>query len=98
MTTTIQEFVEKLQAKFPAEKNWDAVYYIIEGKRYWKIARHDKCGSPTTGSNSVYAFVDKNTGDLFKPASWSTPAKYARGNINDETGLAACNQYSVRYL
>ena len=27
---------------------------------------------------SVHAFVDKNTGEVYKPASWKSPAKYVR--------------------
>ena len=32
---------------------------------------------------SVYCFVDFSSGDVFKAASWKTPAKHARGNIFD---------------
>lgn len=39
-----------------------------------------------TGSKSVHAFVDNQTGDLLKPATWAAPAKDARGNI--VTGFA----------
>ena len=41
------------------------------GRKYWKI--HD--------GNGVHAFVDRNTGDVFKPAGWSAPAKHVRGSI-----------------
>ena len=27
---------------------------------------------------SVHAFVDRNTGEVFKPASWAAPAKHVR--------------------
>lgn len=47
------------------------------GKRYIKlITAH--------GSNaSVYCFIDRNNGNIFKAASWSAPAKGARGNVKD---------------
>lgn len=94
---TIDEFVVALQEKFPAEKDWDAVFKVLEGKRYWKIVRHDKCKDLNDGC-SVYAFIDKNNGNLYKPASFRIPAKHVRGNINDASGLDACEKYSVRYL
>lgn len=33
---------------------------------------------------SIFCFVEKATGDLYKAATWSHPAKGARGNIRDE--------------
>ena len=30
---------------------------------------------------SVTAFVDKNTGEVYKPASWKSPAKHVRYNL-----------------
>lgn len=33
---------------------------------------------------SAWAFVDKTTGEIFKPATWRAPAKHARGNINNQ--------------
>jgi len=35
-------------------------------------------------SQSVDAFVDKNTGDVYKPASWNAPAKGVRYNLFDD--------------
>ena len=35
-----------------------------------------------TGTNA-WAFIDKITGDIFKPINWNMPARYARGNIFD---------------
>ncbi len=41
-------------------------------------------------ARSVVAFVRKDTGEIFKPAGWSKPAKHARGNINsDQNGMEA---------
>ena len=43
--------------------------------------------------NSAFAFVDKATGDVLKPASWSAPAKHAAHN-----GLANIGPYGPQYL
>jgi len=89
---TIEQFVEELNNKFPKVGEFESIFIFTEGKKFWKICRWRE------GSTSAYAFVDKNTGDLFKAASWAAPAKHMRGNINDESGLNACNKYSVFYL
>lgn len=56
--------------------------------------------SPVLGSGrSVHSFINKETGDIFKPASWGTPAKGARGNIFDEDGgRKALTTHGVVYL
>lgn len=48
---------------------------------------------------SVWAFIDKTTGDVLKPASWSAPAKQARGNIFDEkNGMGSMTPYGPAYI
>ena len=59
-----------------------ATYRTQEGRKYIKI----------TPDGSVFAFVDKKTGDIFKPASWQAPAKGVRGNLfSDKEGMEALN-------
>jgi hypothetical protein len=51
--------------------------YVIEsGKKYHKVIMVDG-GS----SRSAHAFVDKNTGEVYKSASWKSPAKGERYNL-----------------
>jgi len=51
-----------------------------------------------TGSQiSVYAFIDKSNGDVLMPASWSAPAKHARGNIY-QIGNEGAERFGVHYL
>ena len=51
-------------------------FYIESGRKYHKIVmEYDN------GSKSVHAFIDKKTGDVFKPASFKAPAKIARYNV-----------------
>ncbi|MCK9267224.1 MAG: hypothetical protein M0P14_00725 [Alkaliphilus sp.] len=48
---------------------------------------------------SVHSFVEISTGDIFKPASWKTPAKHKRGNIYRNKGNEALTtQGTVRYF
>ena len=51
-------------------------FYIESGRKYHKLIME------TGGSSrSVHAFIDKKTGDVFKPASFKAPAKIARYNV-----------------
>ena len=50
-----------------------------EGKKYLKVTREEY--NEKTGywrDTTVHAFIDKKTGDVFKPASWKAPAKHVR--------------------
>ena len=52
-------------------------FYIQEGgRKYHKIVMEYE-----NGSKSVHAFIDKKTGDVFKPASFKAPAKGVRFNL-----------------
>ena len=42
------------------------------GKKYIKIIQVD---------GGVHAFIDKNTGEVYKPASWKSPAKHVRYDL-----------------
>lgn len=56
-----------------------AVYYLFkENKKYYKITQ------VWEGVETIHAFVDKNTGDIYKPASFSAPYKDVRYNLFDE--------------
>ena len=62
--------------------------YVIEtGKKYHKVIMIDG-GS----SRSVHAFVDKNTGELYKSSSWKSPAKGVRYDLR----LIADREYLMK--
>ena len=51
----------------------DPVTFSMEsGRKYWKINQN---------GGGVHAFVDKKTGEVYKPASWRGPAKYVRYDL-----------------
>jgi len=50
-------------------------FYPETGRKYHKIIM------VTNGSRSVHAFVDKKTGELYKSASWKSPAKGVRFDL-----------------
>jgi len=51
------------------------VYVNLGGRKYIKIV------SESENSSSVYCFVEKSTGLIYKPAGYRAPAKGARGSI-----------------
>ena len=59
-------------------------FVVKTGKRYYKIVQQEfetweksrNYGKYADGS--VHSFVDKETGDVYKPASWAAPAKHIR--------------------
>jgi|TARA_Y100000287_G_scaffold161581_1_gene141084 hypothetical protein len=52
-------------------------FRIKSGKKYYKIVQCD-FRNGVYQSGSVTAFVDKKTGQVYKPASWKSPAKHVR--------------------
>ena len=63
--------------RIEAIKNGDHYKFVVEsGRKYHKIVQTDK-----SGSQSVHAFVDKKTGELYKAASFKAPAKGVRYDL-----------------
>ena len=51
--------------------------YVIEtGKKYHKLILVD-----SSANRSVHAFIDKQTGEVYKSASWKAPAKGVRYDL-----------------
>ena len=61
-------------------------FYIESGRKYYKLIHR----TTDNGSQSVHAFVDKKTGDVYKSASWKAPAKGVRYNLLDESSREEC--------
>jgi len=63
----------------------DYKFYIESGRKYHKLIME------TNGnSRSVHAFVDKNSGAVYKSASWKAPAKGIRFNLLDDNSREEC--------
>jgi len=55
----------------------DRNYHILSaeyGRKYIKVMQH----TSTSPGRSVYMFIDKKSGAVYKSASWKTPAKGIR--------------------
>jgi len=82
----IKEAQEKCAVKFT----------IDEGRKYFKVMFRD-----SGGGNSVHAFIDRKTGDVYKPASFKAPAKHIRFNLcimSDREWLFENADWSGGYL
>ena len=68
-------------------------FEVREGRKYYKVVQSEF--ETWNGSkyyqqyrdSSVHSFVDKETGEVFKPASWNRPAKHVRYDMRDERQL-----------
>ena len=68
------------------EKGTEKLMYfkIKTGKKYYKIVQMNFDTFQNRNEyreGSVHAFVDKQTGQVYKPASWQAPAKHVRYDL-----------------
>ena len=69
------ELVTRLQADYDrnyGESNANYKFEIQTGRKYHKIVAKNQ---------GVHAFVNKATGEVFKPASYKAPAKHVRYDL-----------------
>ena len=59
-------------------------FRMESGRKYWKIIQQDYDTYRDINEyrdGGVHSFVDKKTGEVYKPASWKSPAKYVRYDL-----------------
>jgi len=81
---------EKLLEILRGEANLDRFRYIV-GKKYFKVVREsfdEFQGRNKWRDTTVHAFVDRVTGEVYKPAGWKAPAKHVRFNLSDDLDRA----------
>lgn len=73
-----------------------SVLEMSDGRRYIRI---DSINDGGRGQRSVWAFIDKRTGDILRAATYKAPAKHARGNLFDaSSGTSQLTPYGPAYL
>jgi hypothetical protein len=75
-------------------------FYPEEGRKYFKVIMEIP-NENRDPSRSVHAFVDKKTGEIYKSASWKSPAKGVRYDlrlIKDREWLLENADWSGGYL
>jgi hypothetical protein len=65
---------QNYQSRYPNGRNYS--YALISGRKYHKVMQ---CVNGET--ESVHAFIDKKTGEVYKAASYKSPAKGVRFDL-----------------
>jgi len=79
-------------------------FRIQNGKKYYKIIQQDYDTFRDRNEyrdGSVNAFVNKKTGEVYKPASWKSPAKHVRYDlriINERENCLSRADWAGGYL
>ena len=64
--------------------NLDKFRYY-EGKKYLKVVREEYDErNDRWRDTTVHAFINRATGEVYKPASWKAPAKHVRLNLSND--------------
>lgn len=84
---TVANILPKLVEKFESKGPFKYLLEAREGGKLIKVCIGSQINDRPTAIQSVFFFVDKNTGDVFKPAGFNAPAKGARFNIATAEGV-----------
>lgn len=57
----------------------DKVFSVSNGRKYAKVI-----SSSGENQNFAFCFIDRKTGDVYKAATWKSPAKHVRYTLTDE--------------
>ena len=71
----VMDLIDALEANYDSRypDSSDPVRFTSQGgRKYWKIMQNH---------GGVHAFIDKKTGQVYKPASWKGPAKGVRYDL-----------------
>jgi len=70
---------ENYLLRYP-DSDYPVKFRMEFGRKYIKVIQQDlRDGDYRDGG--VHAFVDRNTGEVYKPASWKSPAKIVRYDL-----------------
>ena len=76
-TQTLCECLDESYVRSYPGSGHKMIFRYEAGRKYYKIMMYEEQGDERR-SQGVHAFVDKKTGEVYKPASWRGPAKYVR--------------------
>jgi len=79
-TYSAEQLVKIMQGKANLDK-----FRYYEGKKYIKVVREEYDErNDRWRDTTVHAFVDRETGEVYKPASWKAPAKHVRFDLSND--------------
>ncbi len=87
----LSDFIKKDYQKneFAKGRNFNIVWEY--GNKFIKVIT-------SVGQRSVWGFIDRNNGDIYKAATWSRPAKHVRGNLFDKKTWSKFEWTGPQYL
>ena len=63
-----------------ANSSFPIKFRMESGRKYWKVINRDERDG-VYRDGGVHAFIDRKTGEVYKPASWKSPAKIVRYDL-----------------
>jgi len=88
---SVQRIIDSYHKKMEYKEFMRPVLSFKKGPKYYKIIKQDI-------QQSVFAFIDRQNGDILRAAGWAKPAKGARGNLFDrDKGLGRITPYGPEY-
>ena len=84
----ISRLIRSFEKQYPSRYG-DMTFEINKGNKYYKIMEVTS-SMGCINSRSVHAFVSRQTGAVYKPAGWKSPAKHVRYNLLDDASYANC--------
>jgi len=88
---------EYMEKNFPSLPKYNLS--VNEGSKYWKIVKEET--GRNKGQSSVYGFVRKSDGAIFRAASWQAPqtkGKNAiRALVTDEWAAGVLTPHGIAY-
>ena len=70
---------ENYQLRYP-DSSYPVKFRMEFGRKYIKVIQQD-LRDDEYRDGGVHAFVDRKTGEVYKPASWKSPAKIVRYDL-----------------
>jgi len=67
----MKALADNYTSRYP-DSHSPVTFQLEAGRKYWKINQVD---------GGVHAFVNRKTGEVYKPASWRGPAKHVRFDL-----------------
>ena len=84
----ISKLIRSFEKAYP-KRYGHMTFEINKGTKYYKIMEVTH-SIGLISSRSVHAFVNRQTGAIYKPAGYRAPAKHVRYNLLDNASYAEC--------
>ena len=71
-------------------------FRVASGRKYYKLIQQDYDTFRDRNEyrdGSVHAFIDKKTGEVYKPAGWQAPAKHVRYELMNDESFQTCIEH-----